>query len=69
MVQIALEFRRENGQPVLVRGEFAVFTDLEAIDLSVLGRDVTDHFDVIVSRRYDAVLLLAGNHRFQVVGA
>ena len=44
----------------------AAFTDPAAADLSILGRDVLDHFDVIVSRRRNEVLLLATNHRYQI---
>jgi hypothetical protein len=68
VVTTALEFRREEGGVARVRGEFAAFTDPAATDLSILGRDVLDHFDVITSRRQNAVLLLAGNHQYQVVG-
>jgi hypothetical protein len=46
--------------------ESAAFTESTATDLSILGRDVLDNFDVITSRRRNAVLLLAGNHRFQI---
>jgi hypothetical protein len=67
VVTTALEFRREDGGVARVRGEFAALTDPAATDLSILGRDVLDHFDVITSRRQNAVLLLAGNHQYQVV--
>jgi hypothetical protein len=43
-----------------VQGQFAAFTDPAASDLSVLGRDVLDHFDLIVSKRRNDVLILAG---------
>jgi hypothetical protein len=32
--------------------------------MCILGRDILDHFDVIVSRRRDQVLLVAGNHHY-----
>jgi hypothetical protein len=66
LVSVVLELKRETGSPARVRGEFAAFTDPTATDLSILGRDVLDNFDVITSRRRNAVLLLAGNHRYQV---
>jgi hypothetical protein len=66
MVDTALELTRDDGGPVCVRGQFAAFTDPAATDLSILGRDVLDIFDVLVSRRRDEVLLLAGNHRYRV---
>jgi hypothetical protein len=52
-----------------VRGEFAAFTDPTATDLSILGRDVLENFDVITSRRSSAVLLLAGNHRYLITSS
>jgi hypothetical protein len=41
--------------------------DPAASDLCVLGRDVTDNFDLILSRRRDEVLLLAPAHYYQVL--
>jgi hypothetical protein len=32
----------------------------------ILGRDVLDNFDVILSRRRNEVLLLAPNHHYEV---
>jgi hypothetical protein len=66
LVSTALEFLRDDGTPVTVRGEYAAFTDPRATDLSILGRDVLDNFDVIISRRRGEVMLLAPNHRYQV---
>ena len=40
--------------------------DVDATDLSVLGRDVVDHFDVLLSRRRNEVVLLAQRHRSRV---
>ena len=59
LVATALEFRAADGGAARVRGEFAAFTDPLATDLSVLGRDVLDNFDLILSRRHDEILLLA----------
>ncbi len=66
VVSPVLEFDRAEGGPARVRGEMAAFTDPSATDLSILGRDVLDHFDLILSRRRNEVLLLAGNHSYQV---
>jgi hypothetical protein len=66
LVTTVLELTRDDGGPARVRGEFAAFTDPAATDLSILGRDVLDNFDVITSRRRNQVLLLAGNHQYQV---
>jgi hypothetical protein len=61
-----VEFTRDDGAPAHVHGQFAGFTAPTATDLSILGRDVLDHFDVILSRRRDEVLLLAGRYLYQV---
>jgi Aspartyl protease len=50
IVTTVVEFSREDGGTVRMRGEFAGFTDIDATDLSVLGRNVLDHFDVLLSR-------------------
>jgi hypothetical protein len=62
----AIELTRDDGASITIRGRFAAFTDQSALDVSILGRDVTDNFDVIISRRRDEVLLLAPNHRYDV---
>jgi hypothetical protein len=67
LVTTRVEFTRDDGGPAGVQGQFAAFTDPGATDLSVLGRDVLDLFDVLLSRRRDQVLLLAPNHSYQVI--
>jgi hypothetical protein len=66
VVNTVLEFVHADGGPARVRGDMAAFTDPAATDRSILGRDVLDHFDVILSRRRNEVLLLAGDHQYQV---
>jgi hypothetical protein len=67
VVTTAIEFERSDGGIARVRGDFGAFTDACALDLSVLGRDVLNHFDVILSRRRNEVLLLAPPHQYRVV--
>jgi hypothetical protein len=66
VVATVMEFLQADGGPARVRGDMAAFTDPTATDLSILGRDVLDHFDVLISRRRDEVLLLAGDHNYHV---
>jgi hypothetical protein len=66
LVTAVIELKRDDGGPARVRGQYAAFTDPQASDLSVLGRDVLDNFDVILSQRRDEVLLLAPNHSYVV---
>jgi hypothetical protein len=49
-----------------MHGEFAAFTDPSATDLSILGRDILNHFDLILSHRRKEILLLAANHQYRV---
>ena len=66
LLTTVLELTRDDGGPAHIRGEFAAFIDPNASDLSILGRDVFYHFDVILSRRRNEVLLLAPNHQYRV---
>jgi Aspartyl protease len=66
VVRTTIEFLASDGRPATVRGQFAAFTDPRTTDQGILGRDVLDNFDVILSRRRDEMLLLAGNHQYQV---
>jgi len=66
-VNTQIEFTWENGDPVVFRGQFAAVTDPEALDMSVLGRDITNLFAVIVDRPGDVVCLLGQRHRYIIV--
>jgi hypothetical protein len=66
LLTTVLELTRDDGAPAHIRGEFAAFIDPNSTDLSILGRDVLNHFDVILSRRRNEVLLLALNHQYHV---
>lgn len=65
-VETRLGFTRDNGKQVEICGSFAVFTNLQSSDVSVLGRDVTDNFDVMYSFPRRQVTLLAPPHNFQI---
>lgn len=67
LLTTVLEFIRDDGGPVRIHGEFAGFTDPTATDLSVLGRDILGHFDVIVSQRRNDISLLAPRHQYRIV--
>ena len=65
-VQTVVGFIRDNGQLITVRGAFSVFTISESSEMSVLGRDVTNNFDVIYSFPRREVTLLAPPHSYQI---
>ena len=66
IIATRLELVRDDGVPISVSGEFTAFVDNRAADMSVLGRDVLNNFDMILSWRNKEVLLLAPNHRYTV---
>jgi hypothetical protein len=65
-VETQVQFIREDNTPVSFRGQFAAFTDPEAFDISVLGRDISNLFAVIVDRPGDVVCLLGQRHRYNI---
>ena|SRR5215831_17997732 len=58
--------KRENGTRVVFRGQIASFTDPAALDMSVLGRDITNLFALIIDRPQDQVCMLGKGHRYIV---
>jgi predicted aspartyl protease len=67
LVETCILLTREDGTEISSRGPFAVFTDPEALDMCVLGRDVTNHFAVIIDRPRDGVSLLNQAPTSQIV--
>ena len=65
-VQTSIAFVQDDGKRVTVRGPFGVFTDPASSDVSVLGRDVTNNFDVIYSYPKRQVTLLAPPHDYEI---
>ncbi len=65
-VQTRLAFTRDDGKSVSITGQFGIFTDATSSDISILGRDVTNNFDVIYSYPQREVLLLASPHSYTV---
>ncbi len=67
-IQIAttLRFTSEDGTKTF-SGTIGIFTNPEACDTPVLGRDVLDNFRVIFDRGHNTILLLAAPHDYEVV--
>jgi hypothetical protein len=67
VVDAKIRLMREDGSAVMFQGTFAGFTHPEAMDMSVLERDITNLFAVIVDRPGNAVLLLGQQHGYRVI--
>jgi hypothetical protein len=60
-----MRFRQEGrGGSVVFRGQYAAVTELEALDMSVLGRDITGLFSLIVDQPGNVICLLRQGHRY-----
>ncbi len=66
-VTTKIRVARETGVAVSFEGPFAAVSDPKALDMSVLGRDLTNLFAVIVDRPKDVVCLLGQRHRYVIV--
>jgi hypothetical protein len=66
-VDTRIEFLDERDSPIAFRGRFAAFTDPDALDMNVLGRDVIALFALIVDRPSEVVCMLGQAHHYQVV--
>jgi hypothetical protein len=67
VVETRIRLTRENNGKIMFRGQYAGITDPEAIDMSVLGRDVTNFFIVIVDWPRRLVYLLGQRHRYTII--
>jgi hypothetical protein len=67
-VEIAtqIQFLRNDQANVVFRGQFGAMTHMEALDISVLGRDIMNLFAVIVDRAGNVVALIRPPHRYTV---
>ena len=50
-----------------ITGQFAATTDPLALPISILGRDILDLFDVIISNRRDEIVFLSDPHVYYVI--
>jgi hypothetical protein len=66
IVETQIRFSREENGKIVVRGQYAAVTELEALDMSVLGQDITGLFVVIVDRPGAVVCLLGQRHRYLI---
>jgi hypothetical protein len=66
VVETRIQFLREDAGRINLLGRYAAFTELEALDMSVLGRDITNLFAVIVDRPRDFVGLLGQRHQYVI---
>jgi len=57
---------RDDGINVVFRGRFAACTEVDALELCVMGRDVLDMFALIVDRRADLIAIIGQDHTYGI---
>jgi hypothetical protein len=66
LVATEIRFELVDGGSVTFDGSFAGFVQPEALDMNVLGRDITNLFAVIIDKPDDVVCMLAKPHGYIV---
>jgi hypothetical protein len=61
-----LRLTTDRGGKVTRRGQYAAVTELEQLDMSVLGRDITALFAVIADQSGDVLCMLSQRHRYRI---
>jgi predicted aspartyl protease len=67
VVATQIQLTRETGSKVVFRSQYAAVTAVEALDICVLGRDITGLFTVLVDQPGNIVCLLGQRHRYTIV--
>jgi predicted aspartyl protease len=66
IVNTQIRLTRDDGETAIFRGEYHACTQEEALDMSVLGRDLLDMFVLIVDKGNDVVAIIGGHHRYTI---
>ncbi len=66
VVTTQIRFDDSEGGKVVFNGNFAGFTSLEDLDMSVLGRDILNMFSLIVDRQGETICMLGQPHRYTI---
>jgi hypothetical protein len=61
-----IRLTRETASSVLFRGQYAAVPQVDALDIDVLGRDITGLFAVVVHQPRGVVCLLSQRHRYRI---
>jgi predicted aspartyl protease len=66
VVETQVRLTREESGKVVLRGQYAAVTELQALDMSVLGRDIAGLFAVVVDRPGNVVCMLGQRHQYTI---
>jgi hypothetical protein len=68
-IDMAIHLERNDGGTAVFRGKFAAFPEPEALDMSVIGRDISNLFALILDRPRDLVCMLGAGHTYSIIPA
>ncbi len=66
LVETQIRLTQVEGGKVTLRGQYAGVTEVDTLDMSVLGRDVMNLFAVIVDWPQQIVRLLGQRHQYTI---
>lgn len=66
VVETQIRLYRETRGTVVFRGQYAAVAELNALDMSVIGRDITNLFAVIVDQPGNVICMLGQRHQYMI---
>src|SRR5262245_36051165 len=66
VVETQIRLTHDQAGKAIFKGQFAGFTEVEALDMSVLGRDLLNLFALIIDRQGDTICLLGQGHSYTI---
>ncbi|MDH3602054.1 MAG: retropepsin-like domain-containing protein [Candidatus Tectomicrobia bacterium] len=65
-VETRIQLLSDDAMMIAFSGRYAAFTQLEALDMSILGRDILQLFAVIFDQSRDLVCMLRDRHHYTI---
>jgi predicted aspartyl protease len=66
VIETQVRLSRENSSKVVFRGQYEAVTEVQSLDMCVLGRDITALFAVIVDQERGVVCMLSQRHHYKI---
>ncbi|HMF15368.1 MAG TPA: retropepsin-like aspartic protease [Gemmataceae bacterium] len=66
VVDTQLRLTHDQAGKAIFKGQFAGFTEVEALDMSVVGRDILNLFALIIDRQGDTICFLGQDHYYTI---
>lgn len=67
LIDTTIRLQCYGGLEAAFSGRFGALTEIGALEMSVLGRDILDLFTLILDREHNVVMLINQRHHYIVV--